>query len=211
MFKKTAKFAELLNHYAHMVEHGYERRVGSRVCATYSDQEAIKFRHELKPLFQQRNIRSVLDYGGGGGDWREKEVPEGGTLAEFLSIEEYLVFEPSRAVDDRKKTEAIVCFDVMEHIYLGDVGFVLSDIFDLAERLVVVNVATYAANALLPNGENAHITQRHSQWWRGVLELISAAHPKVEVVLYASESYGKATRIGPWRFADLNAAKGYKR
>ena len=212
MFEPTEKYHELIGLYAKMAKEGYETRRGPRVDKAYSDQEAAKFRHELKPLFAEHDVRTVLDYGGGGTDWRDKAVPEGGSLAEFLGVEDYRVFEPARAVDARgQKADAVVCFDVMEHIYVGDVGYVLSDIFAQAGRLVVINVAGYRANALLPNGENAHITVRPAQWWQGAVELVAAAFPNVTAVVYHSESYTQASRLPTLCFAKANAADGYVR
>jgi len=211
MFTRTQKYTELLDHYATMARDGYDRRHGDRVTTAYSDQEALKFREELKPLFTKFDVKSVLDYGGGGGHWAEKDVPEGGSLADYLSIETYRVFEPARDIDEREPSEAVVCFDVMEHIYLADVGYVLNEIFSLASRLVVINVATYKANALLPNGENAHITCRPPQWWKGAVELMAAAHPDLAIQLYASEAHSKATKFPLIHMSASNAADGFER
>ncbi len=213
MFKPSEKYNELIGLYARMAEEGYDRQRGDRVGPekAYGDQEAAKFRTELKPLFEGLGVRSVLDYGGGGTDWREKAVPEGGSLADFVGIEAYRVFEPARAVDERDLADAVVCFDVMEHIYLADVGYVLNDLFRQAGKLVVINVAGYPANALLPTGENAHITVRPAQWWQGAVDVVASAYPEITVALYHSEGYAKASKFPPYRYADLNARDGYVR
>ncbi len=211
MFTPSEKYNELIDLYAQMAREGYNRRRGPRVENAYSDQEALKFRHELKALFSEHKISSVIDYGGGGGDWRLKQVPEGGSLAEFLNIDTYRVFEPARGIDNRELSDAAVCFDVMEHIYLADIGYVLDDLFAQARHLIVINVATYPANALLPTGENAHITLRPPQWWKGAVDLVAASHPRVTAALYCSQAYGKVTRLSPICFDTLNTADGYAR
>lgn len=212
MFQPSPKYHELIAHYARMAEEGYETRRGPRVDKAYTDQEAAKFRLELKPLFDRFTVRSVLDYGGGGTDWRAKAVPEGGMLADFLGVTDYRVFEPARAVDARgDKADAVVCFDVMEHVYIADVGYVLNDIFAQADRLVVINVAGYAANALLPTGENAHITIRPAKWWQGAVELVASVHPDVTAIVYHSAGYTNAARLPEICMAKLNAADGYVR
>ncbi|MEL7470357.1 MAG: hypothetical protein AAFN27_18025 [Pseudomonadota bacterium] len=211
MFSKTAKYDALIALYARMAREGYDTRRGGRVTTAYADQEAVRFRHELKHLFTAHQIRSVLDYGGGGGDWHEKSVKEGGSLAAFLGIDDYRVFEPARAMDDREITDAVVCFDVLEHVFIGDVGYVLNDVFAHACRLVVINVAGYTANALLPTGENAHITIRSADWWQGAVDLVASAWPEVTAALYYSASYTQANRLNPIRFADVNSADGFVR
>ncbi|MEM9059069.1 MAG: hypothetical protein AAGD13_01285 [Pseudomonadota bacterium] len=211
MFKTTDKYEQLIELYGRMAREGYDTRKGKRVDVAYSDQEALRFRQELKPLFAAHGIRSVLDYGGGGGDWREKEVKEGGSLSSYLGIEDYRVFEPARAVDDREPADAVVCFDVLEHVFVGDIGYVLNDVFAHAQRLVVINVAGYQANALLPTGENAHISLRPAQWWKGAVDLVASAWPDVTVALYFSSSYSQVHRFEPVRFSDVNAAAGFVR
>lgn len=213
MFKTTAKYHELIDAYATMAREGYRRRSGQDVPGdkVYSDQEALKFRRELKPLFEAHSIASVLDYGAGGGDWREKVVPEGGTLAEFLGVDDYRAFEPARDRDDRAIADAVVCFDVLEHIFLGDIGYVLADLYAQASKLVVINVAIYPAAAMLPNGENAHITVRPAQWWKGAIDVVASAWPQITTVLFCSEAYNRASRFEPIRFEDVNSAPGYVR
>ena len=211
MFEKTPKYAELIRLYAQMAEDGYDTRRGQRVETAYSDQEAVRFRHELKDLFSTHEVRSVLDYGGGGGDWRNREVREGGTLASFLGIDDYRIFEPAREIDQRETADAVVCFDVLEHVFVGDVGYVLNDLFSQASSLVVINVAGYTANALLPTGENAHITIRSAQWWKGAVDLVASAWPEVSVALYHSQAHAKAHKFPVFRFADVNAGTGFER
>ena len=80
MFEKTPKYDALIQLYAQMASEGYDTRRGERVETAYSDQEAVRFRHELKALFLNHDVTSVLDYGGGGGDWREKVVRAGSKM-----------------------------------------------------------------------------------------------------------------------------------
>jgi 2-polyprenyl-3-methyl-5-hydroxy-6-metoxy-1,4-benzoquinol methylase len=211
MFEKTPKYDALIRLYAQMASEGYDTRRGERVETAYSDQEAVRFRHELRALFLNHDVTSVLDYGGGGGDWREKVVREGGSLAGFVGISDYRIFEPAREIDQRDPADAVVCFDVLEHVFVGDVGFVLNDLFSQARKLVVINVAAYEANALLPTGENAHITIRSADWWKGAVDLVASAWPEVSVALYHSGAHAKAHKFPVFRYADINAADGFER
>ncbi|TRD14404.1 class I SAM-dependent methyltransferase [Palleronia caenipelagi] len=213
MFSKSEKYNALIGLYTEMAHEGFERRKGDRVSpdAGYGVQEAAKFRRQLKSLFAHCGIRSVLDYGGGRTSWFDKEVPEGGSLADFVGISEYCIFEPAHALDQRSSVDAVVSFDVLEHIYLADVGYVLDEIFRLSDKLVVLNIAGYPANALLPTGENAHITLRSLDWWRGAIEVVSSAYPDIMVALYYSSAYNKVTQVPPFRFSDINREAGYVR
>lgn len=210
-FATTGKYDELIAAYGEMARDGFRTGSGREVAGGYQRQEAMRFRAHLKPLFAAHGVSSVLDYGAGGGDWREKRTPEGPTLAEYLNVEDYRVFEPARDADQRAPADAAVCFDVMEHVFLADVPYVLADVFACARRLAVFNIACYPADARLPNGENAHITLRPPNWWRGAIDMFAAAHPEVETVVYASTTYRDVRALPRIRMAEVAAAQGYVR
>ena len=74
---------------------------------------------------------------------------------------------------------------------LSFTDFNISYVLSVEFAILVLNVACYEANALLPNGENAHITVRTPHWWKGAIDLISAEHPSVSVDLICSPSYDR--------------------
>ena len=75
IFKKklslTKKGEELIRHYKKMVDYGYHRSDGIHVKNTYEDFELNNFKDHLAPHFESFNIKSVLDYGGGGSNWEK--------------------------------------------------------------------------------------------------------------------------------------------
>ena len=78
---------------------------------------------------------------------------------------------------------------MLEHIFIIDIPATLRELFSLTRKLLVINVACYPARALLPNGENAHITVRPSAWWKGMIDSIAMDLPDVTVQLWCSNSY----------------------
>lgn len=92
----------------------------------------------------------------------------------------------------------MVSFDVLEHIFVADVPKVLRDIYSCADRLVILNVACYPAAALLPNGENAHITVRQPLWWKGMVDCITPEFPNVTTCLICSTAWRQATGFPQW-------------
>ncbi len=209
-FPTSRKFHELIALYEQMAVEGYDRRDGKRVepGKVYASLEPAKFRHILKPLCRERNIRTVLDYGSGGGDW-ESPVEDGLGLRELLGCEEVRKFEPARKLDEKQKSDAVFCFDVLEHIFNTDVPKVVFELFEHAEKLVVANVACYEAAALLPNAENAHITSRPPQWWKGVFDTVATLFPEVDYQLLASPSYRKAEGFPVSNIKSKMDADGY--
>ena len=164
----SKKGEELIDHYKHMFEHGYHRKDGSFVKDTYESFELKKFKEILLPQFNYWRIKSVLDYGGGGSDWDKTDFSDEKSAKDFFNLEKVISYEPARNINKLEKCDCVVCFDVLEHVYLNDLNKILLNIYSHAKKLVIIQVACYEAAALLPTGENAYITQRPPMWWKGL-------------------------------------------
>ncbi len=185
------KGQRLVDMYSQMAEHGYATNIGADIQDVYNSFELSKIRDVVKNKFAQYDIGTVLDYGCGGSDWTAPGFANEISAIDFFGLKKVYRYEPAREIDERTSVDCVVCFDVLEHIFVSDVATVLRDIFSHAEKLVILNVACYEANALLPNGENAHITVRNPHWWKGVLDLISVEFPTVSIDLICSPQYNK--------------------
>ena len=193
LYPKTKKFDKLIKMYSRMANEGYKRRDGIYVSKenVYNSLEPIKFKELLKKIFFDHKIHEILDYGSGNGDW-QKKINETETLQSFLGLDKINKFEPALGLNKIKKSQCVLCFDVLEHIFISDIPFVLYEIFKNSKKLVVINVACYEAAALLPNNENAHITVRPPQWWKGCIDTVASNFPKIKYILIASTEYQKA-------------------
>lgn len=200
-FKLSLNGQKLIHLYETMAAEGYDRSDGSFVENAYDDFELKKFRNLVLPHFKEHTIRSVLDYGSGGSDWEKEDFDQESSQSakDFFSVDTVASYEPARSIDQRKKSECVICMDVLEHIFVLDVSAVLRDIFSYADRLVILNIACYKARAMLPNGENAHITVRDPMWWKGMLDSISIDFPRVNILLLCSPSYGSVQVFERWR------------
>lgn len=192
MLKFTHKQEKLIDMYSRMVDEGYNLKTGGVKEDVYNDFELSRFRESVKRNIESLGIKSVLDYGCGGSDWYSMKIFDGMSASDFFKVDKVYRYEPARALDERQKVDACFCFDVLEHIFIADIFTVLTDIFSYAEKLVVINVACYEADALLPNGENAHVTVRPPIWWKGVLDMFCSQYPGTSVLLYCSKTYRDA-------------------
>ena len=196
--KKTMKLSkkgqELIDLYTNMVETGVKRIDGQKNPRVFSEFGARYYRVSLKKGFDLLKIKSTLDYGCGGADWMlDGFEPETNASAkEYFGLEECYRYEPARDIDERRKVDCVINFDVLEHIFIADVSNVIDEIFSYASKLVVLNIACYPAQALLPNGENAHITVRHPLWWKAQVDQIALNYPDISVLLIASTGYLQA-------------------
>ena len=191
MLKLSKKGTDLIKYYKSMAKEGYDRIDGIKVQSAYNDFELQKFRNVVKHNMQQEEIKTVLDYGGGGSDWDaiNFDPVTGKSAKEFFDLEEVNTFEPARSLLKKVKSDCVVCVDVLEHIFVADIATVVKDLFNLSKKLLVINVACYKAAALLPNGENAHVTVRNPHWWKGVVDTIALDYKNVEVMLICSTTF----------------------
>jgi hypothetical protein len=188
----SKKGQELLVLYESMAADGYIRSDQTHIENAFSDFESRIFRHQLKSLLADFKVTSILDYGCGGSDWDMKGFDETGLSArEFYKLNECWRYEPARDLDERRNVDCVICFDVLEHIFIADLEMVINDIFCNASKLVILNIACYEAAALLPNGENAHITVRPSHYWKALVDQVALRYPNVSVLLLTSEAWRK--------------------
>ncbi|MDB2639087.1 hypothetical protein N9Y91_08825 [Alphaproteobacteria bacterium] len=187
----STKGQKLISMYSAMADGGYETNTGEKIVDAYNDFELKKVRQFVSERFQENKIRTVLDYGCGGSNWIAPGFDGEKSAKDFFELKSVYRYEPARDLDERKRVDAVVCFDVLEHIFVSDVANILRDMFSYSKKLVIINVACYEARALLPNGENAHITVRNASWWKGMLDSISTEFPRVNVELICSPAYNQ--------------------
>lgn len=194
----SQKGRDLIALYTEMVEHEYTREIAgiqNHVPNVYSDFELRRFRHAVRETYVNNGIGTVLDYGCGGSDWDSKDFSDGCSAKEFFSVETVCRYEPARQIDERCVCDLVSCFDVLEHIHILDAPMVIRELFSLARKVLIVNIACYPAAARLPNSENAHITVRTPDFWYGVFSTIAVEFPDVEVHLFCSRCYKEVTKF----------------
>lgn len=185
--EESPKQKKLIELYTQMAEEGYTTVDNAKIENAFSDMEIIAFQDLIKPIFEEYKIGTLLDYGCGGSDYDlEGFTPNGESAKKCFSLDTVYRYEPARDLDERQKADAVVNFDVLEHIFITDIPRIIRELFSLTKKLLVINVACYDARALLPNGENAHITVRPPDWWRGMIHSIAVEYPDVTVKLYCS-------------------------
>ena len=209
--KLSKKGNALIKLYEEMAAKGIDTVDGTRKEKVYNDFQLRKFRHICKHQISNEKIKTILDYGGGGSDWDAPGFDTGTkqSAKQFFQIQSVHTFEPARGLMEKKKADCVVCMDVLEHIFIEDIPKVVSELFSLSKKLLVVNVACYKAAALLPNGENAHITVRGADWWKGVFDVISSNYKNIEVFLICSNTFSSGIIFKSFKFGDWALTEGY--
>ena len=120
---------------------------------------AVRMRRYIEPWVQLAKPATLLDYGAGQGRF--------GAVLEAPSVLERHLFDP--AIPDiatltRERYDYAICIDVLEHLEPDEVAPVLADVARLTDRALFI-VTTAPAQAILPDGRNAHTTIRPGAWW----------------------------------------------
>ena len=194
------KGQQLIKLYQQMAQEGYDRVDETRVEDAFSDFESRAYREQIRSSFEEHTITSILDYGCGGSDWNAPDFDQSGKSAiQYYGLDNAYRYEPARNLDERQPVDCVISFDVLEHVFIADIPAVLRDIFSHSNKLVILNVACYAAAAKLPNGENAHITVRDPVWWRGMIDCISIEYPDIFIWLIFSKGWRDSSAFPIWR------------
>ena len=63
---------------------------------------------------------------------------------------------------------------------------------------------------MLPNGENAHITVRSPDWWKGIFDAISLGYENIEVMLICSNTFTSGVIFEKsFKFNDWASTEGF--
>jgi hypothetical protein len=126
-------------------------------------------------LAKETGARTVLDYGSGKGllySQKKISLPNGPTIPsvrEYWGVDHIQLYDPGvEEFSTRPETtfDGVVSTDVLEHIPEEDIDWVLEECFHYARSFLYMNIASYPAKKILPNGWNAHITVQSPAWWR---------------------------------------------
>lgn len=114
----------------------------------------------------KRRVR-LLDYACGHGALQRKlrEV----FSDKVLEVVGYDPFVPEFEKEPEGVFDIVTCFDAFEHIEYQCVRNVIKHLSGFVKYMAMLLIATEDANKLLPDGRNAHITQRSPKWWGAML------------------------------------------
>ena len=92
-----------------MANKGYKRVDGNYIPKknVYDSLEPIKFKNLLKNIFFENEIREILDYGSGKGDWKRK-INDTETFQSFLGLDKIHRFEPALGLNNKKKSQCVL-------------------------------------------------------------------------------------------------------
>jgi hypothetical protein len=120
----------------------------------------INYIPKINQIIKDKDIKTILDYGCG----KAKHHPK-----EWNAIK----YDP--AIQDyqnkpQDKYDLVISTDVLEHIPVENLKQTIDEIFNYSNKWVFVSVCCRKAEAILPNGYNAHATIESAKWWRDLFK-----------------------------------------
>lgn len=115
-----------------------------------------KFIPAINQIIKDKSIETILDYGCG----KAKHHP-----LEWNATK-YDPAVPEYQKKPTNKFDLVISTDVLEHIPVDNLKDTIDEIFSYSKKWVFVSVCCRKANAILPNGYNAHATIQSAKWWK---------------------------------------------
>ena len=184
----SCRYSELIAQYRRLHLEG-EPRLNLPREMTFPGVSLFPQAARIELLIRRTGAKTLLDYGCGKGQQYEAKsinVPGAGifeTVQDFWNVDYIYCYDPAYPLYTRRpdmRFDGVICTDVLEHCPEEDLEWIIDDIFSFAERFVFASVAGHAAKKVLPNGENAHCTQRMPEWWQKLFERTARSHPGTE-------------------------------
>lgn len=146
----------------------YNKSIGDLVSQGYRGQleklhaqrkwgaDGAKHAKIVSQLCEKIQPATILDYGCG-------EMK----LAEALKPRRVSGYDPGipARASMPKPCELVVCTDVLEHIEPTKLDAVMDHIYRLTGKCAYFVISTKLANAILPDGRNAHLIVEDASWW----------------------------------------------
>jgi hypothetical protein len=131
--------------------------------------DGAKHTDAVRALWAQYQPKTTLDYGCG-----ENKLAE--SLKAEIRISGYDPGIPERSKMP-KPCDMVVCTDVLEHVEPSKLDAVLDHIWRLTGRVGYFVIDLKAANAILPDGRNAHLSLHPAEWWLDKLHQVGWGIP----------------------------------
>lgn len=145
--------------------------------------------------------KTLLDYGGGrGAQYKLGAIRVGGETSPsslaYLGVDSAVCFDPGFNDALPEGTyDLVICVDALEHCDRQDLPWIIRRLFSKASKGVFVNIASYAARKVLPNGENAHCTVEEADWWMGLFSAVAKDFPHISYEAIVSKDLRQVSRV----------------
>ena len=124
---------------------------------------SVEYAGLVAGIINRMNVTELLDYGAGKMRLWTALMEQGKVKHQFS----YRAYEPAddNHSDTPEPADMVACIDVLEHVEPECLEAVLDELQRLTKRVGLFTVHTEPAKKTLPDGRNAHLTQKDMVWW----------------------------------------------
>ena len=210
-FRPSQNYLNNINMYKKMHKDGYGKKDGGFIekDKSFNGISTIPYAPIIKKIIDKNNLTNLLDYGCGKAEFYDNEF----TLDDdkYPSFRKYWgididLYDPCydkyNTLNQNKDYDIVISIDVLEHIPQEDISSVLNLICNLSNKYVFLNVACYSAQALLPNGENAHVTVKEPEWWYEIILKLIIIRQILKIIYNCTIVKDGKLKVFPLEFND---------
>ena len=152
----------------------------------YAGSSTTLHKESIGQFISVTQSKTILDYGCGKAVQYSKENIHNDYFHGIMpalydpAVEQYSVLPDG-------KFDMVICTDVLEHIEEQDLEPVIAEIYSKADKFVYLGICNSPADSFLPDGRNAHVTQKPLDWW--VEQILPHASIHTLVFVYGSDKH----------------------
>ena len=167
--KYSQNYFEIIEKYKNFHINGTKKLPPSKTFAGHS---LVKWVFKIKKIIHKSNSKTIIDYGCGKAFLYHNQIKIGEdtykNLQEYWVLNHIFLYDP--AVDEYsqppiKKTDGVICTDVIEHIPEEDILVFIENLFKLANKFVFFVIATIPATKYFDDGRNIHLCLKTEKEW----------------------------------------------
>ena len=142
------------------------------------DGKSLKFFFQpIKQVIDLTKSKSVIDFGCGKAKYYFEEIFINknyySNITNYWNINDVCLYDPGVKNFSKyptRKSDGVICIDVVEHIPEGDVISFIEELFKLANKFVFIVIACYPAKKTLPDGRNVHLCIKSANEWKMIIK-----------------------------------------
>ena len=184
--KPSPRYLELVEEYKN--QHIVEIKPG---VPHYEGISLTKHIQTLTKIIDENSCKTLLDYGCGKGILYTKNFH---TITDFITqpvnehwkLDSYALYDAGYKEYSKYPTDkydAVICTDVIEHIWKDDLYWFTKELCSFAKKLVFINVACYPAKKTFKDGTNVHVSVYSPQEWAKFFQKVKKDFPLLNFYL----------------------------
>ena len=158
------------------------------------DGKSLKFFFQpIKQVIDLTKSKSVIDFGCGKAKYYFEEIAINAkfysNIANYWNINDVFLYDPGVKNFSKyptRKSDGVICVDVVEHIPEHDVINFIEELFKLANKFVFIVIACYPAKKTLPDGRNVHLCLKSADDWKKIIKDIRLKFPNISPYVICS-------------------------